>query len=218
MLIKVNDDGSTIFPYNIKLLYIDNPNTSLPKRPSTELLAGYGIFYIQVEYPESVKVMETDELGVERERIVLPVNSKFDKPSPTLEGGVWKLKYSVIPEDANTIATKLYKFREAKKDFIRKRFDKEFESPTTALTFDWNSGFNSSLKLDGAKRLAEKAGLTEVKFYDFYNQPHDLSMADADQVIITLAQHFSINFTKKQDALTAAVNATTIEELKAITY
>jgi hypothetical protein len=218
MLIKVNDDGSTIFPYNIKLLYADNPNTSLPKRPSVELLGLYGIFYVQNEYPASVKVTETDEQGRAVERIVLPANSEFDKPNPVLEGEVWKLKYSVIPEDANTIATRLYKSRVGKKAYIIKAFEKQFEAPVSALTFDWNPGYDSVLKLDAAKRLAEAASFADVTFFDFSNAPHVLTIAEATEVIMAIANHYSLEFTKKQQKSVQLVNATTLQEVKDILW
>ena len=51
----------------------------------------------------------------------------------------------------------------------------------------WAAGFDSSLKLDGARRLAEQVGNTEVTFYSDDNQPQLLSIAEAINVVILVA-------------------------------
>ena len=69
--------------------------------------------------------------------------------------------------------------------------------PVNGITY--NGGFDSALKLDGAKRLVELAGGTEVTFYDIDNKPNVLSIADATTVILTISAKVQTDFGHLQD-------------------
>jgi alpha-D-ribose 1-methylphosphonate 5-phosphate C-P lyase len=47
--VKTQDGQVTKFPYNIGQLRRDNPNTSFPRRISSETLASYGVFEVAIE-------------------------------------------------------------------------------------------------------------------------------------------------------------------------
>ena len=69
----------------------------------------------------------------------------------------------------------------------------------------WSGGFDSAMKMDAAKRMAELAGLTEVALFDDANAEHVLNMADAAQVILTVGAVYQTKFAHKQ-ALMVAVD------------
>ena len=69
----------------------------------------------------------------------------------------------------------------------------------------WSGGYDSAMKIDAAKRMAELAGLTEVTLFDDANVEHVLNMADAALVILTVGADYQTKFAHKQ-ALMVAVD------------
>ena len=67
----------------------------------------------------------------------------------------------------------------------------------------WSGGFDSALKIDAAKRMAEMAGLTAFSIFDDANIEHVLSLAEADVVILTLGADYQTKFAQKQALMTA---------------
>lgn len=82
----------------------------------------------------------------------------------------------------------------------------------------WHGGIDSALKLDGAWRLAERSGASEVSFYDTSNARHHLDLADADEVVKLVAGRYQHHFGRKQALMVAASKAVSVEELEAITW
>ena len=106
--------------------------------------------------------------------------------------------------------------KNSKKIEIREAFEIESEQPILVDAVKYHGGFDSSVKLDGAKRLAELAGLVEVTFYDTSNQFHILTIAEANNVIIQVAAKYQTDFAKKQILMTQIDAATTFLELRNI--
>lgn len=89
-------------------------------------------------------------------------------------------------------------------DAIRKNFRETENQPVTDSNgITWNGGFQSAIRLDAAKRLAETAGQTTVTFYDVDNIGHSLSIADATSVVMQVAEAFQTKYAAKQAALSA---------------
>jgi hypothetical protein len=62
----------------------------------------------------------------------------------------------------------------------------------------YHGGYGSAQKLDGAYRLAQRSGATEVTFFDVDNVPHVLTLAEADAVCQAVATAYQTAFAKKQ--------------------
>lgn len=69
---------------------------------------------------------------------------------------------------------------------IRSDFEEAISPPVEALGIVWNSGFDSSLSIDGAARIAQAAGLSEVGIHSLDNRRHVLSIEEATQVAIAI--------------------------------
>lgn len=67
----------------------------------------------------------------------------------------------------------------------------------------WSGGYDSALKLDAAKRMAEMAGLAQVSLFDAANVEHVLSLSDAEVVILTVGADYQAKFSHKQALMTA---------------
>lgn len=101
---------------------------------------------------------------------------------------------------------------------IRTAFDADSILPVSALGITWDGGFDSALKLDGAKRLAELAGLSNVTFYSSGNVGYALTIADAAQVVLAVSFAYQTAFARKQEAMVAIDAAATVADVQAITY
>ena len=86
-----------------------------------------------------------------------------------------------------------------KKQEIQRAFDVESNKPVDVNDILYNGGFDSALKLDGAKRMVEIAGLTEVTFYDVANKSNVLSIDGATNIILTIGAKYQVDFGKYQD-------------------
>lgn len=94
--------------------------------------------------------------------------------------------------------------KNAKHNDIRTAFNAAAVLPITDANSNvWSGGFDSALKIDAAKRMAEMAGATTVSLFDDANVEHVLSIAEADVVILTLGAHYQTKFAQKQALMTA---------------
>ena len=82
--VKVVDGEASVFPYDIRKLRADNPNTSFPKEISTEMLEGYGVFPVVENRPEFDPYVQTLSAG-----------------TPVLRDGQWQVDYTALnlPEE-----------------------------------------------------------------------------------------------------------------------
>jgi len=81
--VKTIDGEASVFPYDLRQLRADNPNTSFPKEISTEMLEGYGVFAVIENKPECDPYVQTLSAG-----------------TPVLRDGQWQVDYTAtnIPE------------------------------------------------------------------------------------------------------------------------
>ena len=82
----------------------------------------------------------------------------------------------------------------------------------------YQGGYDSAIKLDSAKRLSESAGFETVTFYDADNIGHDLSIDDANLIVIRVAGKYQDDFKKYQSLKVEIKNAKTKEEIEAIKW
>lgn len=107
---------------------------------------------------------------------------------------------------------------QTKRSEIRAAFAAVATAKVTALGVTWQGGFESAIKLDAARRLAEAAGAVTVDFYDADDVAHTLGMADATAVAIAVGAAYQSAFAKKKAAFRAIAAATSQADLDAITW
>lgn len=86
-----------------------------------------------------------------------------------------------------------------KKAEMRVKFNEVSVESVDVNGIIYNGGFDAALKLDGAKRLVELAGLTEVTFYGIDNKPKVLSIAEANTVILAISAKYQTDFAHLQE-------------------
>lgn len=112
----------------------------------------------------------------------------------------------------------LNKAKESKRSEIRSAFDSESASPVVVNNVSYHGGFDSAIKLDAAKRLAETAGMTQVEFFDIDNVGHVLSLEDAQQVVVEVSGKYQQDLAKKQALMVQIKNATAEADLEVIVW
>ena len=80
MYVKTLNNEIQDFPYSLRNLKEDNPNTSFPLKLSDELLAGRGVY----------RIVYADRPAVEHNETIVA------NAAPTLIDGAWVLGWSVI--------------------------------------------------------------------------------------------------------------------------
>ena len=83
---------------------------------------------------------------------------------------------------------------------------------------NYQGGYESAIKLDSAKRLSESAGFETITFYDADNIGHDLSIDDANLIVIRVAGKYQDDLKKYQSLKVEIKNAKTKEEIEAIKW
>jgi len=89
MYVKILNNAVDVFPYSVKKLKSNNPNTSFPNKPSDELLAEWGVFSV---------VYAVKPTFAHDEKVVPNVE-------PTLVNGSWTLDWSVVSKTEDEIAS-----------------------------------------------------------------------------------------------------------------
>ena len=90
--------------------------------------------------------------------------------------------------------------------------------PVPVNTIIYNGGYDSALKLDGAKRMAEMAGLTEVTFYDIDNKPNILSIDNANTIILTIGAKYQNDFKHLQNLKVLIESKLKVSTVEAIVW
>ncbi len=83
-----------------------------------------------------------------------------------------------------------------KKQELTNAFNEESTKDVDVNGVLYHGGFDSALKLDGAKRISESAGATEVTFFDTSNKGAILSIGAATNVIAKIGAKYQIDFAK----------------------
>lgn len=120
------------------------------------------------------------------------------------------------PEPEFTESELLANAKELKRNQIRNDFLAESEAPVLVGTVTYHGGFDSAIKLDAVRRLAESIGATEVTFYDVDNTGHILSLVDAQNVITVLGAKYQNDFSVKQARMVAVENALDISQVEVV--
>jgi hypothetical protein len=82
MLIKVNKDGTTEYPYTASKLKKENPDTSFPSQLSTELMESFGVFKVTTPMP----IPEHD----------FKTHIAFVTENPELVDGSWVANWEIV--------------------------------------------------------------------------------------------------------------------------
>lgn len=108
--------------------------------------------------------------------------------------------------------------QEAKRTTIRERYALEAMANVEVAGLVWDGGFDSAIKLDAAKRLAEAAGASDVTFFDADNDPHLLDFATAQTIVISVASAFQVALATKQALMRAVSDAQTDSDLDQVEW
>jgi len=134
MYIKVNNGAIEKYPYSINELKADNPNISFPSEISTEILADFGVFFV-----ENVNQPSIDH------------TQRIKEESPTLIDGKWTQTWAIEEktlEEINAIVEEL-------------RADL-YKSESDPLFFKWQRG--ESTEQEWLDKVAEiKARFPKVE-------------------------------------------------------
>lgn len=118
-----------------------------------------------------------------------------------------------LKEQKDLENSKTEKYIEIKKDFTTQ------ESESILIDgVQYQGGYNSAIKLDSAKRLSESAGLNGIVFYDAQNNPHELLLKDANDIVVAIAGKYQKDFGKYQGLKVAIKDAETIEQVELIEW
>lgn len=100
---------------------------------------------------------------------------------------------------------------------IRTAFANAVAAAVNAHGHDWNGGMNSALAIDGAVRLAQLSGATEIELFDIDNIGHTVDITTGQQIAAAIAIDYQTLFAKKQQLLRAIADANA-DALAAITW
>lgn len=122
------------------------------------------------------------------------------------------------PEPQFTDAELLANTKTTQKNIVKASFEAACEELVVDNGISYNGGYESAIKLDSAKRLAETLGLTTVTFFDIDNIGHNLTIAEAANVVSAIGVKYQQDFSKHQALKVQIDNATTIDEIDAIIW
>lgn len=130
-----------------------------------------------------------------------------------------KHNYQIIDKTDEELLAMLEVLKSEQKNVIKSAYEKAAEADVTdGNSVVWNGGFDSAIKLDAAKRLAETAGATDVVFFDIENIGHTLSMVEATAVVMAVAGAFQTALAQKQNLHKAITDATTVAAVDAAVW
>lgn len=108
--------------------------------------------------------------------------------------------------------------QEAKRTIIRERYAQAATANIEVAGLTWDGGFDSAIKLDAAKRLAEAAGASDVTFFDAANDPHVLDFVTAQTIVISVASAFQSALATKQALMRAVADAQSESDLNLVEW
>jgi len=199
--VKASNNIVDKFPYSINSLKKDNPQTSFPKNPSNATLAEWDVFPV---VSTSANYDPATQIATQQGCVY---NEQLQR---------WETDWIIRDKTAEELAEDLSVAKSKKREEIKQAFAIEELQPVESLSIQWNGGYDSALKLDGAKRMAEMMTLNTVDFYDVNNISHDLSISDAETVITGVGVVYQTLFKKKQNLFLQIDSATTVGELDGI--
>jgi hypothetical protein len=111
-----------------------------------------------------------------------------------------------------------------KKDSIREQAETAYETPVTLSDGSvWNGGMDSALAIDGAVRLAENAGLTQISLYDSTNAERVVDIATGKSIAAAVGAEYQRLFGIKQKCMVQLdgidlTSATAKDEIEAVVF
>ncbi len=108
--------------------------------------------------------------------------------------------------------------KQDKSNEIKNDFLKQEKENVLIGDVEYQGGYDSAIKLDSAKRLSESAGLETVVFYDAENAGHELSLTDANIIVLQIAGKYQKDFGKYQSLKVDIEKATTVNEVEIIKW
>lgn len=108
--------------------------------------------------------------------------------------------------------------KQDKSNEIKNDFLKQEKENVLIGDVEYQGGYDSAIKLDSAKRLSESAGLETVVFYDAENAGHELSLTDANIIVLQIAGKYQKDFGKYQTLKVDIAKATTVNEVEIIKW
>lgn len=101
---------------------------------------------------------------------------------------------------------------------IRASFESAVNTPVLIHSAEWNGGMDSALSIDGAIRLAEQAGATDITLFDAANNDHLVDIATGKTIAAAIGIDYQTKFAQKQQLMRAIASASTETELDAIAW
>ena len=127
-----------------------------------------------------------------------------------------KHNYQIVDKTAEELLAIIEILKAEKKAQVKAIYEKVSTADVTdGNNNTWNGGFDSAMKLDAAKRLAETIASPTVTFFDVDNQAHMLTIAEATDVVLAVANVFQTALAQKQNLYDEINDAVTIAELDA---
>lgn len=135
-----------------------------------------------------------------------------------LDSGIWRAltDEELTLCEAEEATMQLARAKEAKRNAIREEFETQSNEPVVVSSVSYHGGYDSTMKLDGAKRMAELSGMTSVEFFDINNVGHTLTLTEAQEVILAVGGDYQARFANKQARMNALEACTTVEEVEAM--
>ncbi|WP_159239824.1 hypothetical protein [Zhongshania aliphaticivorans] len=133
-----------------------------------------------------VEVAETEQ----------PAADVVTEVTPDFIGGVLTQQWST----RSYTPAELVGYRYNKKQDIIAEASVDMAADISAESYVWNGGMESSLALDGARRMAIEAEMTSVTLHDITNTPRSLTLAQAKTVCLAVSGAYQVKFTELQRA------------------
>jgi hypothetical protein len=138
MYVKTLNNEIQDFPYSLRNLKEDNPNTSFPLKLSDELLAGWGVYRISYADRPEIQHNETIKANV----------------APTLIDGAWVLGWSVVLMTEEDLASEASSVRYERDELLAQSDwtqmpDSPLSSTIKQSWFDYRIGLRDITKQSG---------------------------------------------------------------------
>ena len=126
----------------------------------------------------------------------------------------------ISPAEFRSPEDRLNSIKKSKKIEIRLAFEQASTAPVKDSTNSclWDGGLSSALSIDGAIRLAEQVGLSDVVLYDKNNVEHSLPINEAKEVVALIGKAYQELFAKKQSLLAKVDATSSIDDVNAIVW
>ncbi|SIS87723.1 hypothetical protein [Neptunomonas antarctica] len=137
----------------------------------------------------------------------LPAHLTVSEPSAydSWQNGAWVTDTAAVLQAA----------RDAAANAVRDGFSASIKQPVAANDTTWNGGMDSALAIDGAVRLAEQMGQTEIDLFDAANQAYSLDIGTGRTIAAAVGAVYQVKLARKQQLLRdiASVSSSELDAL-----